>query len=63
MVMSMISQLLVSPLNDNDIMSYILNGLDTDYSLLIEHVNGMTESISLETLYVCLLDTEACLAS
>jgi hypothetical protein len=34
-----------------------------DYNSLIEQVNGMTEPISLETLYSCLLDTEARLVS
>jgi hypothetical protein len=51
------------PLDDDDIMSYILNGLDADYNSLIEHVNGMPKSISPENLYVRLLDTEARLAS
>jgi hypothetical protein len=51
------------PLDDDDVISYILNGLDADYNLLIEHVNGMTEPISPETLYSRLLDTEAHLAS
>jgi hypothetical protein len=51
------------PLDDDDMVCYILNGLDVDYNLLIEHVNGMTESISPETLYARLLDTEARLAS
>jgi hypothetical protein len=46
-------------LDDDDIVSYILNGLDADYNSLIEHVNGMTDPISPETLYACLLDTEA----
>jgi hypothetical protein len=47
------------PLDDDDVVSYILNGLDADYNLLIEQVNGMTETISPETLYSWLLDTEA----
>jgi hypothetical protein len=51
------------PLDDDDVISYILNGLDADYNLLIEHVNGMTEPISPETFYSRLLDTEAHLAS
>jgi uncharacterized membrane protein YgcG len=50
------------PLDDDDVVSYILNGLDANYNSLIEQVNGMTETISLETLYSCLLDTEARLA-
>jgi hypothetical protein len=37
------------PLDDNDVVSYILNGLDVDYNSLVEHVNGMTELISPET--------------
>jgi hypothetical protein len=49
--------------NDDDVISYILNGLDADYNSLIEHVNGMTDSISPETLYSCMLDTEARLAA
>jgi hypothetical protein len=50
------------PLDDDDVISYILNGLDGDYNSLIEKVNGMTEPISPETLYSRLLDgTEACL--
>jgi hypothetical protein len=51
------------PLDDDDVVSYILNGLDADYNSLIEHVNGMTETISPETLYSRLLDTEARVAS
>jgi hypothetical protein len=51
------------PLDDNDVVSYILNGLDADYNSLIEHVNGMTDSISPETLYSHMLDTEAWLAA
>jgi hypothetical protein len=47
------------PLDDDDIVSYILNCLDADYNLLIKQVNGMTDSISPETLYLRLLDTEA----
>jgi ethanolamine ammonia-lyase large subunit len=43
--------------DDDDIVSYILNGLDEDYNSLIEQINGMTDSISLETLYSRLLDT------
>jgi hypothetical protein len=45
--------------DDDDSVSYILNGLDADYNSLIEHANGMTGPISLETLYAHLLDTEA----
>jgi hypothetical protein len=51
------------PLDDDDVVSYILNGLDADYSSLIEQVNGMTKTISLETLYSQLLDTKARVAS
>jgi hypothetical protein len=51
------------PLDDDDTVSYILNGLEADYNSLIEQVNGMTEPISPETLYSRLLDTEAHLAS
>jgi hypothetical protein len=51
------------PLDDDDVISYILNGLDADYNSLIEQVNGMTETISPETLYSRLLDTEARVAS
>jgi hypothetical protein len=50
-------------LDDDEIVPYILNGLDEDYNSLIEQINGMTEPISPETLYSCLLDTEVCLAS
>jgi hypothetical protein len=39
------------PIDDDYVVSYILNGLDADYNLLIEQVNGMTETISPETLY------------
>jgi hypothetical protein len=46
-------------IDDDDVVSYILNGLDVDYNSLIEQVNGMTETISSETLYSRLLDTEA----
>jgi hypothetical protein len=49
-------------LDDGEIVSYILNGMDADYNSLIEHVNGMIDPISPETLYVRLLDTEVCLA-
>jgi hypothetical protein len=51
------------PLDDDDVVSYILNGLDADYNSLIEQVNGMTKTISPETLYSRLLDTEARVAS
>jgi hypothetical protein len=51
------------PLDDDYIMSYIINGLNTNYNSLIKHVNGMIESISPENLYARLLDTEARLAS
>jgi hypothetical protein len=51
------------PFDDDDVISYIHNGLDADYNSLIEHVNGMTDSISPETLYSCMLDTEARLAA
>jgi hypothetical protein len=37
----------------------ILNGLDEDYNSLIEHINGMIEPTSSETLYSRLLDIEA----
>jgi hypothetical protein len=46
------------PLDDDDVVSYIMNGLDADYNSLIEQVNGMTKPISPETLYSCLLGTE-----
>jgi hypothetical protein len=49
-------------LEDDDVVSHILNGLDTEYNLLIEHVNGMTDTTSLDVLYSRLLDTEAHLA-
>jgi hypothetical protein len=45
--------------DDNDIVSYILNGFDANYNSFIEHVNGMTNPINPETLYAHLLDTEA----
>jgi hypothetical protein len=51
------------PIDDDDVVSYILNGLDADYNSLIERVNGMTETISPETLYSRLLNTEARVAS
>jgi hypothetical protein len=51
------------PIDDDDVVSYILNGLDADYNSRIEQVNGMTKTISPETLYSRLLDTEARLAS
>jgi hypothetical protein len=44
-------------LDNDDVVSYILNGLDADYNSLVEHVNGMTNSIIPETLYSCMLDT------
>jgi hypothetical protein len=47
------------PIDDDDGVSYILNGLDAGYNSLIEQVNGMMETISPETLYSQLLDTEA----
>jgi hypothetical protein len=34
---------------DDEVVSYILNGLDADYNSLIEQVNGMTEMISCNT--------------
>jgi hypothetical protein len=46
------------PLDNDDVISYILNGLDADYNSLIEQVNGMMETISPRTLYSWLLDTE-----
>jgi hypothetical protein len=51
------------PLDDNDVVSYILNGLDADYNSLIEHVNGMTDMIGPKMLYSRTLDTEARLAA
>jgi hypothetical protein len=51
------------PLDDDDIVSYILNGLDAEYNSLMEHVNGMADLISPKMLYSRLLDTEARLAS
>jgi hypothetical protein len=45
-------------LDDDDVISYILNGLDADYNSLIEQVNGMMETISPRTLYSWFLDTE-----
>jgi hypothetical protein len=51
------------PLDDDDIMSYILNGLDADYNSLIELVNMMVDPISPEILYSSLLDMEVRLAS
>jgi hypothetical protein len=45
-------------LDDDDVVSYIMNGLDVDYNSLIEQVNGTTELISLEALYSRLPDTE-----
>jgi hypothetical protein len=51
------------PLNDDDIVSYILNNVDTDYNSLIEQVNRMTDSISPKMLYSRLLDTKARLVS
>jgi hypothetical protein len=50
-------------LDDDDVISYILNVLDAGYNSLIEQVNGMTKTISPETLYSWLLDTEARVAS
>jgi hypothetical protein len=38
-------------LDNDDIVFYILNGLEADYNSLIAHVNGMTDPISPETLY------------
>jgi hypothetical protein len=40
------------PLDDDDIVSYILNDLDADYNSLIEQVNGMTDLTSPEALLV-----------
>jgi hypothetical protein len=51
------------PLDDDDIVSYILNGLDVDYNSLMEYVSDMIDSFSPETLYSHLLDTEAWLVS
>jgi hypothetical protein len=51
------------PLDDDDVISYILNSLDVDYNSLIEQVNEMTETISPETLYSRLLDTKPRVAS
>jgi hypothetical protein len=51
------------PLDNDDVISYILNGLDADYNSLVEHVNGMIDTISPEMLYSRMLDTEACLAA
>jgi hypothetical protein len=51
------------PHDDDDVISYIHNGLDADCNSLIEQVNGMIEVISPEALYSCLLNTEAHLAA
>jgi hypothetical protein len=47
------------PLDDDDIVSYILNDLDSDYNTLIEQVICMTDPIIPEMLYSHLLDIEA----
>jgi hypothetical protein len=38
-------------LDDDDIMSYIHNGLDVEYNPSVEQVTGMSDSISLDELY------------
>jgi hypothetical protein len=50
-------------LDDDDIMSYIHNGLDVEYNPSVEQVTGMSDSISLDELYTRLLSTEARLES
>jgi excinuclease UvrABC ATPase subunit len=42
-------------LDDDDIVSYILNGLDVEYNPSVEQVTGMSDSISLDELYTRLL--------
>jgi hypothetical protein len=46
-------------LEDDDIVSYILTGLDADYNLLVENINSRSEPISLSSLYAQLLSVEA----
>lgn len=51
------------PLDDDDVVSHILNGLDAEYNPLVEQVTGMADSINLDELYARLLSTEARLES
>jgi hypothetical protein len=46
-------------LEDGDIVSYILTGLDADYNPLVENINSRSEPISLSSLYAQLLSAEA----
>jgi hypothetical protein len=46
-------------LEDDDVVSYILTGLDSDYNALVETVSSRTEPISLSDLYAQLVSTEA----
>jgi hypothetical protein len=45
-------------LEDDDIVSYILAGLDEEYNGLVENVSSRTDSISLSNLFAQLLTTE-----
>jgi hypothetical protein len=45
-------------LEDDDIVSYILTGLDADYNPLVENINSRSEPISLSSLYAQLLSAE-----
>lgn len=47
------------PMEDEDVVAHILNGLDAEYNSLIEQINGMTDPIGLDDLYARLLATEA----
>jgi hypothetical protein len=46
-------------LEDDDVVSYILTGLNADYNPLVDTVNSRSESISLSNLYTQLLLPEA----
>jgi hypothetical protein len=46
-------------LEDDDIVSYILTGLDVEYNGLVENVSLRTDSVSLSNLFTQLIATEA----
>lgn len=47
------------PLEDDDVVAYILSGLNAEYNLMIEQVTSTVDPIRLSELYAKMLSTEA----
>lgn len=46
-------------LDDDDVISYILAGLDSDYNSLVENISSRTDAVTLSDLYAQFLSTES----